>query len=119
MIPLLKVSLFSHILLWQSRYVLSTVYGISLSEAMEQKLLKKLTAWVEQRVAAIMDGNHRNYYAECAAFIAALGEAQEALGESGAKDIVMEQYRSAYSRRSAFHKELRDFGMKDTRKKRR
>ena len=93
--------------------------GISLSEAMEQKLLKKLTAWVEQRVAAIMDGNHRNYYAECAAFIAALGEAQEALGESGAKDIVMEQYRSAYSRRSAFHKELRDFGMKDTRKKRR
>lgn len=27
MIPLLKVSLFSHVLLWQSRYVLSTIYA--------------------------------------------------------------------------------------------
>lgn len=64
-----------------------------------------------------MEHNRRNYYGECAAFVAALGEVEESRGEPGAKKRIMEEYRSAYSRRTAFHQELRAFGMEDTRKR--
>ena len=65
-----------------------------------------------------MDGNHRKYYNECAAFIAAVGEVKEICGEKNAKADLMEKYRSLYSRRRAFHEELRAYGMKDTGKHR-
>lgn len=67
---------------------------------------------IAQRVQGIMEGNHRNYYGECASFIAALGEVQESVGIRNAKSGIMERYRSEYSRRSAFHKELKVYGMK-------
>ena len=43
--------------------------------------------------------------------MSALGEARESMGEQGGKQRVMEQYRAQYSRRSAFHQELRNYGM--------
>ena len=79
-------------------------------------MVKRLEHWVKLRVAGIMEHNRRNYYGECAAFVAALGEVEESRGEPGAKKRIME-YRSAYSRRTAFHQELRAFGMEDTRKR--
>jgi len=63
-----------------------------------------------------MGANRRNYYGECAAFIAALGEVKESRGELNGKEKLMEAYKDAYSRRRAFHEELRRFGMIDTRK---
>ena len=71
----------------------------------------KIDQWIALRVSAIMNANRRNYYGECAAFIAALGEVQES-GRPGYKDYLMEQYKAAYSRRRAFHDELRRYGMR-------
>ena len=71
----------------------------------------KIEQWIALRVSAIMDANRRNYYGECAAFIAALGEVQES-GNPGYKDHLMQQYRTDYSRRRAFHDELRRYGMR-------
>jgi hypothetical protein len=58
-----------------------------------------------------MENNRRNYYAECASYIAAIGEVQQSRGEANAKARIMEEYRQEYSRRRAFLAELRNFGM--------
>ena len=71
----------------------------------------KIEQWIALRVSAIMEANRRNYYNECAAFIAALGEVLES-GRPGCKDSLMQQYRAEYSRRRAFHEELRKYGMR-------
>lgn len=77
-----------------------------------KKWLERIEKWIDSRVTGIMEGNHRNYYGECASFIAAFGEVQESLGIPYAKTRIMERYRSEYSRRSAFRKELVTYGMK-------
>lgn len=77
-----------------------------------KKWLERIEKWIAGRVTGIMEGNHRNYYGECASFIAAFGEVQESLGIPDAKAHIMERYRSEYSRRSAFRKELVIYGMK-------
>ena len=68
---------------------------------------------IAKRTAGIMEANRRNYYGECAAFIAALGEVKESRGLNRTKMQIMEQYRKEYSRRRAFHQELRYYGMKN------
>ena len=68
---------------------------------------------ISKRTAGIIEANRRNYYGECAAFIAALGEVKESRGLNRAKMQVMEQYKKEYPRRRAFHQELRNFGMKN------
>ncbi|MDO5338466.1 MAG: hypothetical protein Q4E89_13695 [Eubacteriales bacterium] len=88
----------------------------SMSEEEQEKILKKLDQWIRLRVEGIMQANRRNYYAECAAFIAALGEVRESRGEYNGKARLMEAYRSAYSRRTAFHREMEAFGMKRKKK---
>lgn len=75
--------------------------------------MKKITGLLEKRTEGIMDANHRNYYGECAAYIAALGEVRESLGEKGAKQRLMTSYKDKYSRRSAFWGELRNYGWRD------
>ncbi len=59
-----------------------------------------------------MSENRRNYYDECASFVAAFGEVLESRGIPGAKAKLMEEYRSKYSRRRAFHDLLRAYGMR-------
>lgn len=76
-----------------------------------EKWMKNIGRHISVRTAGIMDGNHRNYYGECAAFIAAYGEVFESRGTCGAKADIMEEYKVKYSRRRAFHQELRSFGM--------
>lgn len=90
---------------------------ISISKEDKKMYLQWIEELVERRVKGIMDGNHRSYYDECAGYIAALGEVKESEGEMGGKQKLLLQYRAMYSRRSAFHRELRAYGMKDTRKK--
>lgn len=103
-------------LLWKC--LLKWKENLSVSEAEEKKIIIKLEKWVKLRVQGIMDGNHRKYYNECAAFISAVGEVKEICGEKNAKADLMEEYRILYPRRRAFHEELRAYGMKDTRKHR-
>jgi len=79
--------------------------------------VKKITALLEKRTEGIMNANRRNYYGECAAYIAALGEVWESMGESGAKQRLMTSYKDKYSRRSAFRQEMRNYGWIDTKRK--
>lgn len=81
------------------------------------RAIKRITALLEKRTAGIMDANRRNYYGECAAYIAALGEVRESMGEPGAKQRLMTSYKDAYPRRSAFREEMRKYGWVDTKRK--
>lgn len=97
--------------------VFTSVYScwkkeISLSEDEMSLWMNRIDKWIALRVSEIMANNRRNYYGECAAFIAAFGEVQESLGNPNAKAQIMNQYQSEYSRRTAFHRELKAYGMK-------
>ncbi len=85
---------------------------VTLPDHVCESWLKQIDQWVSLRVAAIMDANRRNYYDECAAFVAAYGEVLESRGQPGKKNQIMQQYKAEYSRRRAFHDELRKLGMK-------
>ena len=82
-----------------------------ISEENYVKWMKMIERFISVRTEGIMDANHRNYYGECAAFIAAYGEVLESRGAYGAKADIMEEYKVKYSRRRAFHQELRNYGM--------
>lgn len=86
---------------------------VSISDGEKQNILKWVEELVAKRVDGIMGKSHRNYYNECAGFAAALGEARESLGESDGKQKTLLEYKKLYSRRSAFHGELREYGMAD------
>lgn len=75
--------------------------------------IKKVKGLFEKRVEGIMDANRRNYYGECAAYIAALGEVQESIGEIGAKQKLMTYYKDKYPRRNAFRAEMKEYGWID------
>ena len=86
---------------------------VIISENDRQQWMMRISNLISLRVAGIMEANRRKYYDECASFIAALGEVQESLGETGAKMRVMRKYKELYPRRSAFIRELRNYGLKD------
>lgn len=101
--------LFCHIFLkWKSM--------VQMESDIRSSAVKRITALLEKRTAGIMDANRRNYYGECAAYIAALGEVRESMGEMGAKQKLMTSYRDAYPRRSAFREEMRKYGWRDTKR---
>uniref|UniRef100_UPI0040578C73 hypothetical protein n=1 Tax=Agathobacter sp. TaxID=2021311 RepID=UPI0040578C73 len=85
---------------------------VQISEDKKSEWLNQIDKWIALRVKGIMENNRRNYYGECAEFIAAFGEVQESMGIMTAKSSIMERYRNTYSRRRAFHQELRNYGMK-------
>lgn len=86
--------------------------GVKLSETIKNQWLMQIETKISIRVAGIMEANRRNYYGECAAFIAAFGEVQESRGEWNAKELLMQKYKKEYPRRRAFHQELRAYGMR-------
>lgn len=81
------------------------------------RAIEKIELLLEKRTEGIMSGNHRNYYGECAAYLAALGEVKESLGELGAKQRLMTSYKDKYSRRSAFRAEMETYGWINVKKK--
>lgn len=89
---------------------------VSFSDEEQQKFMQWVEQLIAKRVDGIMEANRRNYYGECAGYIAVLGEVKESRGETGGKQRTMLEYKMQYPRRSAFHKELRAFGMKDKKK---
>ncbi len=90
---------------------------VPMSSDIRNRAIKRITALLEKRTAGIMDANRRNYYGECAAYIAALGEVRESVGEMGAKQKIMTSYKDTYPRRSAFREEMRKYGWIDTKRK--
>lgn len=96
-------------LFWQCFFRWKKTVSISPEEA--EQIIQKFQDMITMRVKGIMESNQRNYYGECAAFIAALGEVKESRGERNGKARLMEYYKTMYSRRRAFHEELRKFGM--------
>lgn len=79
--------------------------------------IKRINNLLEKRIEGIMSANRRNYYEECAAYVAALGEVQESLGDTGAKQRLMTSYKDKYFRRSAFREEMRNYGWIDAKRK--
>ena len=92
--------------------------NVEISEAQRQDYLQWIEKLIKKRVNGIMEANRRNYYGECASYIAALGEVLESQGQQGAKQRILLDYKELYSRRRAFHEELRKYGMRDTKKRR-
>ncbi len=90
---------------------------VSFSEEERREYLDWVSGLLVRRVESIMEGNYRNYYEECATYIAALGEALESGGAINGKQNLMIKYKEMYPRRSAFHRELRQYGMRDAKKK--
>lgn len=102
--------LFCHLFLkWKSM--------VQMESDIRDRAVNKITALLEKRTAGIMDANHRNYYGECAAYIAALGEVLESMGDAGAKQRLMTSYKDKYPRRSAFREEMRTYGWIDMKRK--
>ncbi len=90
---------------------------VQMESDIRDRAIKRITALLEKRTAGIMDANRRNYYGECAAYIAALGEVQESMGEPCAKQRFMTSYKDKYIRRSAFREEMRNYGWIDIKRK--
>ena len=84
---------------------------ITISEDDYANWMEMIKNYISIRTEGIMNGNRRNYYGECAAFIAAYGEVYESRGVYRGKQNIMQHYRAKYSRRRAFHEELRRYGM--------
>ncbi len=90
---------------------------VQMDSHIRNRAVKRITALLEKRTAGIMDANRRNYYGECAAFIAALGEVRESMGQMGEKQRLMTSYKDAYPRRNAFRAEMRAYGWIDIKRK--
>lgn len=90
--------------------------GVQMESDIRDRAVKKITALLEKRVVAIMDANRFKYYGECAAYLAALGEVRESMGELGAKQRLMTFYKDRYSRRNTFLEEMIHYGWKACRK---
>ncbi len=90
---------------------------VPMESDIRDRALKSITSLLEKRTEGIMDANRRNYYGECAAYIAALGEVLESTGEMGAKQRLMTSYKDKYPRRSTFREEMRNYGWIDFKRK--
>ena len=61
----------------------------------------------------VMTLNMRYDYAACAAYAAVIAEILEAEGKTPSKNTYMLERKQAYPRRTAYHRELRAYGMVD------
>ena len=85
--------------------------NVPMSAEIQDDILRRIEKWIAIRTEAIVGGGKRNYYRECAAFIAAYGEVLESMGQPGKKLAVMQDYRMKYPRHTAFRQELAAFGL--------
>ena len=63
--------------------------------------------------AYMMEQNKRYQYTECAALAAVIGEILEAEGRISSKNVYLLECKALYTRRIAYHRELRAYGMND------
>ena len=77
-------------------------------EDVKKRAITKINILLQKRTAAIL-GHYRNYYGECADFIAALGKVRESNGEINAEREILIAYHLQFRRYNAFTKELRRY----------
>lgn len=80
---------------------------ITLSKEQEKQFMLCIEDFISNYVASVLRNKDRNAYYICAAMVAALGEVNESRGEINGKQNIIKEYKSRYSRFSAFHKELK------------
>ncbi len=84
-----------------------------LPKDLQYKAIEIMEEEVPKQLEKVLTAKERGRYGECAALLALLGEAKEALGkETGCKEKIMQTYHEKYRRFSAFSKELRAHGWK-------
>ena len=71
--------------------------------------MERLKTLLANRTEAIARGQKRNYYEECACWLAAFGALQEANGVDHALNNLIDQYEARYPRHSALRRELEVF----------
>ena len=76
-----------------------------------EKLMRHVEDAISVHTDDIIRGDRRKQYGECALYIAALGEVMESQG-IGTKQAVLMAYHDKYPRRTALHRELRNYGMR-------
>ena len=76
-----------------------------------EEVLNRIELMMEMRTDAILEANRRRYYEECGSYIVALGEVRESLGDSGAKQRIITEYKVRYNRRPAFKSALDAYGL--------
>lgn len=79
-----------------------------LPEEIKQQAIAKAEAAMAKRTDAIL-GRHRNYYGECADYIAAIGEVKESRGKKGSARGFVQNYYDKYTRYRAFRAELKRY----------
>lgn len=80
---------------------------------MSQKERNTYFAWAEKivysRADAIVSGQHRRHYGEAAELLALVAEIKESMGETGAKQMIFQEYKKKFPRHSSFQAEMRSY----------
>lgn len=84
---------------------------------MEESERKRYLAWAEKiacsRADAIVGGQHRGHYGNCAVLLAMVAEIKEEMGIRGAKREIFAAYKAKFPRHSSFQAEMKKyFGIK-------
>lgn len=82
---------------------------VHLSNEIRNEIMQRTSQLIKYYADGIMLSKRRDDYEECAAFLAACGEAEEFLGKENAKRDLLESWRSAYPRRSSFTGPLKNY----------
>lgn len=89
-----------------------------ISPMQREVLLRGLGNQIDDQVVHICDRRWKSDYPLCAAWLAALGEVRESLGQEGAKQELMEAYHRRYLQRRTFNDALESYGWKRKNRKR-
>lgn len=80
---------------------------------MTEKEKNSYFIWAEQivyrRADAIVSGQYRRHYGEVAELLALVAEIKESRGESGARQMIYQQYKKKFPRHSSFQAEMRNY----------
>ncbi len=77
----------------------------------KQKIFEYLTKAIDQRVEAIVGGNHKKSYWKAAKLGAALGEVEESRGKINGKFLRVQGYLKQFPRHRAFKEEMRAYNV--------
>ncbi|MBQ6334050.1 MAG: hypothetical protein IJI46_03130 [Erysipelotrichaceae bacterium] len=81
---------------------------VVLDEKKREEWLRKIRLIIRNRTQAILGGNYRNYYWECAAYISAYGDVIESMNLGRRKDLIL-IYLKEYPRHSNFHHLMKQY----------
>lgn len=77
------------------------------SEIVQKQVVEEMGVLLDSYVDDILSNQKRHAYSNCASLIAGLGEVKESMGESNAKEDLLQVYHKKYPRHTSFRKDLR------------